>query len=54
MASWSVEDIRDQQGRIAVVTGANSGLGSEVGKALAAKGARVIEFTQEKVAANGR
>ncbi len=39
---WTVADIPDQKGKIAVVTGANSGLGYETAYALAAKGAHVI------------
>jgi NAD(P)-dependent dehydrogenase (short-subunit alcohol dehydrogenase family) len=39
---WSEADIADQSGRIAVVTGANSGIGFETARALAAKGARVV------------
>ncbi len=39
---WSKKDIPDLSGRTAVVTGANSGLGYETTKALAASGARVI------------
>jgi NAD(P)-dependent dehydrogenase (short-subunit alcohol dehydrogenase family) len=38
----TAEDIPSQQGRIAVVTGANSGLGKYTAQALAGKGARVI------------
>ena len=37
--SWNTSDIPDQSGRIAVVTGANGGLGLETAKALAAAGA---------------
>lgn len=40
--SWDENDVPDQTGRTAIVTGANSGLGYENSRALAAKGARVI------------
>lgn len=39
---WTAEQIPSQAGRVAVVTGANSGLGLETSMALAAAGARVI------------
>ena len=39
---WTANDIPDLTGKTAIVTGANSGLGFETTKALAAKGAKVI------------
>ncbi len=39
---WTVDDIPQQDGKIAIVTGANSGLGFNTTKALAIKGAKVI------------
>ncbi len=39
---WTESDIPDQSGRVAVVTGANSGLGLETAASLAAKGAGVV------------
>jgi NAD(P)-dependent dehydrogenase (short-subunit alcohol dehydrogenase family) len=41
-ARWTAEQIPDQQGRTAIVTGANSGLGLIVARELAGAGARVI------------
>ncbi|HUL98283.1 MAG TPA: SDR family NAD(P)-dependent oxidoreductase [Mycobacterium sp.] len=42
MSKWTTADIPDQTGRTAVITGANTGLGYETAKALAAKGAHVV------------
>lgn len=41
MAAYSADNIPDQTGKTAVVTGANSGLGLQTALVLAAKGARV-------------
>ncbi|HMC49624.1 MAG TPA: oxidoreductase [Solirubrobacterales bacterium] len=40
--SWGTADIPDQRGRVAVVTGANGGLGLSTARALAAAGADVV------------
>jgi NAD(P)-dependent dehydrogenase (short-subunit alcohol dehydrogenase family) len=42
MSGWSIRDIPSQAGKLAVVTGANSGLGYETALALAQAGAEVI------------
>jgi NAD(P)-dependent dehydrogenase (short-subunit alcohol dehydrogenase family) len=39
---WTPDDIADQTGRTALITGANSGIGLETARVLAAHGARVI------------
>lgn len=40
--NWTANNIPDQSGRVAMVTGANSGLGYESSRELARKGATVI------------
>ncbi|MBU6268178.1 MAG: SDR family NAD(P)-dependent oxidoreductase [Sphingomonadales bacterium] len=42
MAGFTAGDVPDQRGRTAIVTGANTGIGFEIARALATKGARVL------------
>ncbi|WP_020116232.1 oxidoreductase [Streptomyces canus] len=42
MSGWSAQDVPDQSGRVAVVTGANSGIGYVTARELARRGARVL------------
>ena len=49
-AGWSARDIPDLSGRVAVVTGANRGLGLEITRYLAGRGARVIMACRDETA----
>ncbi|MEQ9164585.1 MAG: SDR family NAD(P)-dependent oxidoreductase [Ilumatobacter fluminis] len=49
--SWTTNDIPDLSGKIAVVTGANGGLGLETSRALAAAGAHVVMAARNQVKA---
>lgn len=42
MTKWTAADVPDQEGRVAVITGANTGIGWEAAAVLAAKGAHVV------------
>jgi NAD(P)-dependent dehydrogenase (short-subunit alcohol dehydrogenase family) len=46
--TWSTNDIPDLGGKVAVVTGANGGLGLASAKALAAKGAHVVMAARDQ------
>ena len=50
--SWSATDIPDQSGRVAIVTGANGGLGLETTRELARKGAHVVMAVRDRQKAN--
>ncbi|HUW16732.1 MAG TPA: SDR family NAD(P)-dependent oxidoreductase, partial [Actinomycetes bacterium] len=49
--AWTAADIPDLTGRVAVVTGANGGLGLETAKALAGAGAHVVMAARDQAKA---
>jgi len=49
--SWSIDDIPRQDGRVAVVTGANGGLGQITATVLAGKGAHVVMAARDQAKA---
>lgn len=50
---WTERDIPDLSGRVAVVTGANGGLGLETAKVLASKGSHVVMAARDQAKADG-
>ena len=40
--AWTEKDVPDQSGRVAIITGSNTGLGYDNARALAARGAKVV------------
>ncbi|WP_330283540.1 oxidoreductase [Streptomyces sp. NBC_00588] len=53
MSGWNTDGIPDQSGRVAVVTGANSGLGYVAARELARKGAQVVLACRSEVRGRG-
>ncbi len=53
MSHWKQDDIPDQTGRVAIVTGANTGIGYETARILAGKGAAVTLACRNATKADG-
>jgi NAD(P)-dependent dehydrogenase (short-subunit alcohol dehydrogenase family) len=51
-ATWTAADVGDQQGRTAVITGGNSGIGFEAARVLAARGATVVLACRDQAKAD--
>jgi len=51
-SNWTTNNIPDQSGRVAIITGANNGIGFEAAKALAGKGAHVILAVRNQTKGN--
>ena len=50
--AWSPDQLEDQTGRVALVTGANSGIGLWTAQALAQAGAQVVLACQSRAKAD--
>ena len=42
MTKWTAADVPDQSGRVAIITGSNTGIGYEAAAVLAERGAHVV------------
>jgi NAD(P)-dependent dehydrogenase (short-subunit alcohol dehydrogenase family) len=49
LPGWTVQDVPDQRGVSAVITGANSGIGLETARVLARRGARVVMAVRDPI-----
>ena len=51
--AWTEKDVPDQSGRLAVVTGSNTGLGYDTARVLAARGAHVVMAVRDTAKGDG-